>query len=300
MNLRNVDLNLLVVFETIFEEQSITRASERLHMSQPSMSNALSRLRNTLKDPLFVRTSKGMIPTERARQLIEPVHDALVIIRNALQEQWAFDYATAEHIFTIAMSDYSESVILPRLMDWIAGIAPGINIRVIPLNEDNLPYELQSGKVDLAIGYINSLEKGFDCDELLIEDFVTIVRGSHPKIKNSLTLKQFSSIPHVTITPRAGELTIDQILSEKGYRRSIALQVPNFLSIPPIISSTNYLSTIPLRVAQTYAKHMNLALLKPPVSLQKRSINQYWHTHKNKDTAHTWLRRSLHEICSHL
>jgi DNA-binding transcriptional LysR family regulator len=301
MNLRNIDLNLLMLFETIYEEQNLTRAAKRLNISQPAISNALARLRETLDDPLFIRTGKGMVPSDRAKQLIDPIHNALTVIRNAIQDQWAFDFKNTRHSFTVTMSDYCESIILPKLMDWIAGVAPGISIKAKFLDEDHLLTDLINGTTDLAIGYITSLNPPqFNSQTLMKEEFVSIVRVDHPEIKNTLTLKQFVSTPHVVTRPRTGENTIDELLRHKGEKRFIALQVPNFLSIPAIIASTDNISTIPLRVAQIYSKMMGLKVLKPPVQPGTREIKQYWVPSRESSPAHTWLRRSLEEICRNL
>lgn len=300
MNLRSVDLNLLTVFNAILTEQNITRAAASLGMSQPAMSNALRRLRELLKDPLFVRTGKGMLPTERARQLAAPVREALSLIQTTLSEQWAFDYATTTRTFNIATSDYGESVILPRLMDYLEKLAPHASLKATPVNEARLAAALARGETDLAIGNLDFLDE-FEAQPLLTESFICVARQDHPQVRDTLTLKLFTSLRHVVVNyPQKKGPLIDQALRERGLQREIALRVSSFLSVPVIIANSNYLSTLPLRVAQTYASLMGLRLLPPPLPIGEVRVRQFWHERTNADPANQWLRRSVAEICSRL
>lgn len=300
MNLRSVDLNLLTVFDAILTEQNITRAAASLGMSQPAMSNALARLRDLLKDPLFTRTGRGVLPTERAKQLAGPVREALALIHHTLSEQWLFDYATAERGFHIAMSDYGEAVILPRLMDYVEKVAPGIRIHASHVVERTLPRSLSSGEVDLAIGNLDFLET-FPNQKLLEESFITLVRPDHPQIRESLTLKLLTSVPHVVVShPRRRGSLMDEALAEKGLKRRVALRVASFLSVPLIVASSNLIGNLPLRVAQSYATLMGLRLMPPPLTLGNVEIHQFWHQRTEKDAGNQWLRRTIAEICQRI
>ncbi|WP_193323669.1 LysR family transcriptional regulator [Alkalilimnicola sp. S0819] len=298
MNLRSVDLNLLAVFDAIYTERNITRAAASLGMSQPALSNALGRLRKLLQDPLFERNSKGVSPTPRARQLSVPIRDALNLIRNTLSEQWLFDYAQAEHRFTVAMSDYSESVLLPPLMDWLSKLAPGVSLRTVPIVERTLPAALADGEVDLAVGHIPFLDEHFHAQRLLDEQFLAVVRQDHPEIRDHLSLALYTRYPHIIVTPRSsrGPL-VDAALQARGLSRRIALELPNFLSIPVLLAQTDFISNLPQRVARSYAQLMNLRLLEPPVSIGQVHMQQYWHARSEHDPASRWLRRAVAEIC---
>lgn len=301
MNLRKVDLNLLTVFDAILTEQNITRAAASLGMSQPALSNALGRLRDLLNDPLFVRTSKGMIPTERAKQLAAPVREALGLIQTTLSEQWVFDYATARHAFTVAMSDYGEAVILPRLMNYLEKVAPAVNISVVPISERTLAQALRSGEVDLAVSNLDFLEGEFPAQRLLEESFVCLARAEHPQVRDSLTIKLFAELSHVIVShPRRRGSPIDEALAEHGLRRRVALRVSSFTAVPMILLNTNLIATLPQRVAQRYAGAMGLHMLQPPVTVPNVTVHQFWHPRTDPDPANQWLRRSIAELCQRL
>lgn len=298
MDLRELDLNLLVLFETIYEEQNLTNAAKRMRLGQPAISSALSRLREMLDDPLFIRTRDGMIPNDRAKQLIEPIRSALTTIHNAVEDRWAFDFKDIEHSFHISMSDYSECIILPKLMDWIGRVAPHVSVKIHALDDRFVARELQKGEVDLVIGHIKSMaDYNFKSEPLITEDFMVIARNDHPVVKNSISLKQYASIPHAVTAPRLKDNIIDDMLAERGLKRFIALQVPDFLSIPSIVENTNTIATVPLRVAQKFLKSHNMKMLKPPLNYSKRVISQYWDPQKEQIKENIWLRRSISSIC---
>lgn len=153
MNLRSLDLNLLLVFDAIHGERSISKAAHKLHLSQPTVSNALARLRERLADPLFERSAQGMLPTAKARRLAEPIRQALTTLERGLRGDEAFDFARAEREFVIAVEDYGEAVVLPGFTRWLAEVAPGLRIRIRAESAAQLKTELREGTVDLALDY---------------------------------------------------------------------------------------------------------------------------------------------------
>lgn len=301
MNIRNIDLNLLLAFDAIFEEQNITRAAGRLNITQPAMSNSLNRLRDVLNDPLFVRTSHGMRPTPRARQLSGPIRNVLDQVRDILRDQWVFEYSTAEKTFKIAMSDYSEMILLPRLSSWLQHVAPGIDIEVVPLLEETLPRDLQNNKIDLAIGFLPYLESGFYCQRVILERFVSVIRNDHPSIRSEVTMEEYVSYLHVAVGYRGPKGTaIDQALDKLGQKRRVAVRVHNFGTIPPIINRTEFMGDLPLRMAQQSNQMLGLKIIQLPFDVEDTVINQFWHERVNNDPAHQWLRRAIKEICNGL
>ncbi|WP_440998019.1 LysR family transcriptional regulator [Arhodomonas sp. SL1] len=301
MNFRGVDLNLLAVFDAILREGSITRAAERLEMSQPATSNALNRLREILHDPLFVRQARGMTPTPRARQLAGPIREALTLIRHTLSEQWLFDYANSAHRFRLAMSDYGDSVILPRLLEHLARVAPGVHLDVVASEHPALAQELRGGDIDLTIGNRDDLEREFRSEPLLVEQFVCVARADHPEIRDRLTTELFAELRHVDVShTRYLSRRIDDGLAAEGLERAVAAVVPSFLSVASIVTTTDLVATIPWRAAQAFSGMGGLRLLPPPLALGDAAVSQYWHSNTDNDPASQWLRRTVRTICQQL
>ncbi len=299
-NIRAVDLNLLGVFDAIYKERNITRAAKRLGMSQPAVSGALTRLRQLTDDQLFVKTSQGMDPTSCADELSEPIAEALDTILSALNQHVEFDYANTTHNFCLAMSDYSEFVMLPSLMRWLRKNAPNISISTVPVVEETLLADLESGAVDLAIGYIPSLETGCYRQRLVFEELVSVVRKDHREIGDKLTVAEFETIPHVTFTPRLGEKHIERVLEIQSVIRKVALRLPNYLSIVGVVTETDFIGVLPLRIVERLNNLMPLRIVESPVQYPGVSVDQHWHTKKHKNPGNSWLRHLLKELASEL
>lgn len=301
MNLRSFDLNLLPVLEAILSEGNLTRAAEKLSMSQPAMSNALSRLRLALNDPLFRRTSRGMIPTPRARSMAEPVRHALDLIQSSLRKDTAFDYSSSNRTFTIAVEDYGEVVITPRFMDWLMETAPGVRAVIRPEHSAALREDLKSGNVDLAIDYFRLREDEFSNVHLMDDELVSMVRQNHPSIGDTLSLEQYISLPHVMLNQRSAKGSIvDRVLAEKGLERTVSLVVPHFISMPFIVKSTDFICTLPRRMAMLYSEYFRVKILKAPVVFPTIPIYLVWSTTMEGDPSHQWLRESLLNFCNRL
>ena len=251
MNLRNIDLNLLTVFDAILSERNLTRASAKLHMTQPALSNALARLRTTLDDPLFIRTAQGMMPTARAKQLAAPIRQALDLIQNGLRKQEAFEFETAKRKFVIAISDYGEAVIMPRFVDWLATVAPHIQVQIRPELGRQIKEELRDGSIDLAMDYFRIEGDEFRNIHVMDEHLVSMVRQDHPTISDHLSIEDYLSIPHVML--KQDKPIVDVVLKKHGFTRDVALEVPHFLSMPLIVQKTDFICTLPKRMALVYA-----------------------------------------------
>ncbi len=301
MNLRSFDLNLLPVFEAILSEGNLTRAAAKLGMSQPAMSNALARLRTTLEDPLFVRTPRGMVPTGRARLMREPLHHALDLVQSMLQENASFSYRSSTRTFSIAVEDYGEAVIMPRFMDWLMDIAPGVRARIRPERSAVLREELQNGTVDLAIDYFRLRDEDFNNVKLIDDELVSMVRQDHPVVGDSLSLEQYVALPHLMLTQRdsAGSV-VDRALTRMGLARDVALEVPHFLSMPLIVKNTDFICTLPRRMAMLYAEYFRIKILRAPIEFPKVPIFLVWSKAMDHDPGHQWLRDSLADFCQRL
>jgi DNA-binding transcriptional LysR family regulator len=308
MNLRSIDLNLLTVFDAIMAEGNQSRAAHRLGMSQPAMSNALARLRAALDDPLFVRTAQGMTPTPRGRALAEPVRQALDLVQTGLERSRRdddFDYRSSTRPAVVVVDDYGDTVIMPRFMNWLMQTAPGVRVRIRrdPLGAA-LSKKLSDGSVDLAIRYFRQRDGELQAKMLIEEEFVSMVRQDHPVIGDSLSLAQYLALPHV-VFGRLGRQGIrnsivDRELRRLGLTRHIALQVPGFQSMPIIVQNTDFVCTLPRRMAQAYAHQLRLKTLKTPLDLPSLPLYMVWSKSMDRDPAHQWLRNSIYELCRRL
>ncbi|MEX0732681.1 MAG: LysR substrate-binding domain-containing protein [Aquisalimonadaceae bacterium] len=299
MNLRSFDLNLLPVFDAILSEGNLTRAAEKLSMSQPAMSNALARLRDAVGDPLFTRTARGMLPTPRARQMAEQVRHSLDLVQNCLRDTRDFDFPSSRRTFSIAVEDYGEVVITPRFMDWLTNVAPHVRARIWPEhNTMALREELKKGTVDLAVDYYRLKMDGFSNTRLMTDELVSMVREDHPVIGDTLSLEQYTTLPHVVLTQKSP--MVDRELAKLGLQRTKALEVPHFISMPLIVKSTDFICTLPRQMARLYSEHFRVRMLKAPINFPKIPIYLVWSDTMENDPGHRWLRESLIRFCERL
>ncbi len=301
MNLRQLDLNLLTVFDALQTERNLTRAAKRVGLSQPAMSNALSRLRLAVGDPLFKRTSQGMVPTPRALQLAEPIRQALDLIQNGLRSPHEFDLGSSRRTFVIAAEDYGEVVILPRLLDWLGRMAPGVSVRIRSEPGLRLQGELLDGSVDMAFDFFRMRAKGFTSQQVLEDTLVTMARTDHPVAGEHINLTDYVSIPHIALTPRTSTVpVVDRALERLQLARTIVAHVPHFISMPLIVQKSNLLCTLPRRMADVFADNFRLRVLRTPVELPAVPVYLFWHNGLDKDPGHRWLRSAIIELCRRL
>ncbi len=297
MNLRRLDLNLLVIFDALIQERNVTRAAERIGLSQPAVSNALSRLRYYLQDDLFVRGSTGMQPTPRAMEIACEVHQALNAIELALDPA-SFDPQTSERVFTIDTNDYTVSTCIPPLMQKLAKEAPNVDVRIVaPAGK---AYErLDAREIDFAVGVFSSMPDRFGVTVLNDNAFAVLMRADHPLAKGRLTLKRFAACKHLLITPRGDPSGfVDVALAERGLSRRVALTVNQFVVAPRIIAASDLIVTLPKRIAALYAPMLNLVLrpspIQPPPEFDK--IELIWHKRFAQHPGHVWFRELLTEV----
>jgi len=299
MKLRDIDLNLLVVFNQMLLDRSASIAAEKLDMSQPAVSNALRRLRELLNDELFIRTSKGMQPTPFALHLAEPVVYALNTLQTALSRSESFDPKTSARTFNLAMTDLGEMYFMPPLMDALARLAPNIQIHTHRPNSGDVKEDMESGSIDIALGLMPSLQTGFFQKRLFRQRYVCMFRRGHPTAKSPMSLAQFSKLEHVGVTaPNTGHGEIDNLLVRAGVDRRIRLVVPHFIAVGPILQSTNLIATLPERFADRSKGPFDLVVSPHPVKLPEISINMFWHAKYNRDPDNMWLRQLISELFS--
>ncbi|HSB11981.1 MAG TPA: LysR family transcriptional regulator [Blastocatellia bacterium] len=297
MNLQSLDLNLLLVFEALMEERNVTRAARRIGLSQPAMSNALTRLRRIFDDPLLVRTPGAMMPTHAAQALIEPVRAALAQLRVALEKKPPFDPAASNRAFHVLTNDYAEIILLARLVGKLRKQAGGVSLRVHrPPNVFQPPSRTAlSDSYDLAIGFFPdalSLDASVRSEVLFEEDNVCIASAKHPTIRGKISIRQYATEGHVAVFYKTeGPGVIDTILSQKGLTRRLAVQAPHFASVPFIVSESNLVATVPRRLALKLGATLKFQVLPLPIAMPPLRLSMLWHERMDADPAHAWLRR---------
>lgn len=291
MELKDIDLNLLLVFNQLLMERRVSAVAEKLGLSQPAISNALNRLRRLLGDELFLRTSKGMEPTPYASQLAEPIAYALSTIHNSLNQRATFDPATSDRKFTLGMTDIGEIYFLPKLMDALARAAPNVSISTVRNTAINLRDEMEAGHVDIAMGLLPQLKSGFFQRRLFRQRYVCMFREGHALDKPKVTLKQFSEAEHVVVVSAGtGHAKVDESIERKGIHRNVKLTVPHFVAVGHILSTSDMIATVPERYARECVKPFRLKYVTHPVALPEIGINVFWHAKFHKEPGNQWLR----------
>ncbi|WP_044874262.1 LysR family transcriptional regulator [Pseudomonas sp. LFM046] len=296
LNLRRIDLNLLLVFDALMQEQNLSRAATRLHMSQPAVSNALARLRSQLGEPLFKRTARGMLPTAHAQVLYGPVRQALKLLQLGLGAQEVFD-PEAEHCFRLSMNDYAQAMLLPALLEQLRREAPRVALEVQDDEAQSLMTRLATGELDLAIDYLYFDNPDLCYQPLMEEELVVIGRAEHPAFAGGLTLEGYLGSQHVLILPRAGRGSpLEIVLGSAKIKRQAGLQVPHYLTIPPIVARSDLLGTVPRRLAKHFAALYALEVAPLPVATPPVQVSLIWHRQQELAPGLRWLREQLAQL----
>ncbi len=304
MNLQTIDLNLLLVFEALLSERNVTRAAKRLGLSQPAMSNALTRLRRTFDDPLFLRTTSGMTPTPLAQSLSGPVGAALAQLRAALEEKREFNPAASEQVFHLLANDYVEILLLPVLLQALHKSASRIRLRFHrPRNLFEPPVaSALKDSFDLALGFYAdtlTLDSSIRSEKLWEEKNVCLASQSHSSLRGKVSLRQYAEANHVAVFYKdEGQGVIDTLLAQKGHARKAVLQVPHFASVPFAVAGSDLIATIPERLGNAFQKQLKLQVLPVPLNLPPFRLAMLWHERFHNDPAHQWLRSLILEQCA--
>lgn len=302
MNLRSVDLNLLTVFDAIMAEQNLSRAADRIGMSQPAISNALARLRHVLKDDLFVRTGHGMRATPRAQELAKPIRKILDMVIATLTQGAEFDYTSSERVFNLVLSDYGEVVLLSPLMHWLDAIGANVRINIETHMQGELKEKMRYGKIDLCLWTEPMPGEAFNSELLLKEELYSMVRRDHPSVGNRLTLEQYLTLKHLVLEwPSTENLRpVERHLEDLGLSREHYLRVHSFFSMPWIVAGSDVVCTMPSRMARTFSELHCLKCFKTPLEGLEIPIHLSWHQSFEHDPAHQWLRTGIANICARL
>ena len=295
------DLNLLPIFVALMEERSVTRAAERMGMTQPALSNALSRLRLMLQDQLFVRERYGIQPTPIALELAPLIAEALAQLDDAILGQQAFDPAQAERLFTIAPNGYVEFVLVPAVVARLEKVAPGIKLRLTPYGNDLVETGVVSGTTALVLGRIVDPPDNLVVQHLMDEGLACAVRADHPDVGDAMTREQFEAMKHVNIVPpgrmRAG---LFQALAHQQLKRNVAISVTNFFAVAEMVAVTDYCAILPSLICRRLMHDPRLKILPAPVDLGSFPVEMAWHVRYRHDPAHRWLRALIGEVITDL
>jgi DNA-binding transcriptional LysR family regulator len=285
-----IDLNLLIIFDMLMREHSLTRAGRRLGLSQPATSHALARLRQMLNDDLFVRTPEGMQPTVRAEQMAEPVRSALLALSSTLKPE-SFDPASAQRDFTVAVNNHAARAIVPALIRDVARVAPGVTLDIRPIGTADLTDQLDAGGTDVVLSTLIEGGERFRCVRVMDDDYVALLDREHgAAMEPELSADLVAEIPHVAITSSGDDTSfIDEALEQRGLVRKIAARVP-FLSLVLILVDSKLLSVLPRRVAVDLTRICPLVVKELPFPSPRIALSMIWQRRVDNHAAHRWLR----------
>lgn len=299
VNVQELDLNLLRVLDAVLHERGVTAAAARLGLTQPAVSNALARLRRVFGDPLFVRSAAGMDATPFARELAEPVRQALALLESALAHGPGFDPATSTRAFRFYMSDLGQVEFLPPLVERVQRNAAGVRLEAVAADLEHISDALGSGALDLAVGFLPALGPPVERRALFRDPYVCLMRAGHPATEGRFTRKKFLEASHVLVTYRGGgHRVIEEALERAGVARRIALRVPHFTVVPMVLERTDLVLTLPARVARVYERSGGFKSVPPPVPMPAAEVAVHWHERFAADPGNRWLREQIIELFS--
>jgi DNA-binding transcriptional LysR family regulator len=298
MDITKVDLNLLVTFHSMVEHRSVTRAGEAIGLSQPAMSAALNRLRVLFSDPLFVKTGSQMEPTQRAQDLAPHVQRVMETVKTEILNSSAFDPATSERVYTLITPDIGEIHFVPPLLAHLSAVAPRLRLRIVSRPRLAASEALATGAADLALGYFPDLDGAeFFRQKLFDNHHVCIVRQGHPHAGSApLSVEAYLAMRHVVVRPEGRAHVFEQYLQQQGLKRDVALEISHFMSLPPIIESSDLIATVPRDLADICSRYAQLRILETPVQAPVIPVYQFWHRRAHKDAATVWLRASIQSL----
>ncbi len=292
--LSQLDLNLLRVFDAVARERHVTRAAERLNLSQPAVSNALARLRVALGDELFLRRPGGVELTALATALAAPIAEALDRLAETLSVRAPFEPATARRVFTVAMSEYAEAALVPRVLERLRVEAPHCLLAVSHADRTNAEALLERGDAQLAIAVLAEPSALYTRIRMLPEAFKTLTRADHPLAEGELTLERFLSVPHLLHSPNGSrDGALDRALAETGRVRQLGAVVAHLSAVPQILTRTDMIITLSARLAAQMAESHRLVIREPPIEVKHTRLSMVFHRRFEADPGHAWLRRML-------
>lgn len=293
MDIKKFDFNLLVTLDALLAERSVSRAAQRLNLSQPALSAQLARLREMLGDPLFVPSHRGMTPTPLALGLQAPLAAALAQLRDVVTSARAFDPARDEFTVHVACSDYVQSALLLDFTLALRHEAPGLRIALRPTDAARLEAQMEKGEVDLAVLTPEGIAESLRSRPLFEERYVFIARRGHPALRRPLDTQRFCELEHVMVSPRGGSFTtpVDEVLDAQGLRRRVVVSASTFHSVLELVERSDLVALVPARMVE--GRKVRVRVLAPPLPVPGFAIHMAWHNRNHRDAAQRWVRERL-------
>ncbi len=293
MDIKRIDFNLLVTLEALLAERSVSRAAQRLNLSQPALSAQLTRLREMLGDPLFVPNHRGMTPTPLALGLQAPLAAALAQLRAVVTSARAFDPARDDFTVHVACSDYVQSALLLDFTLALRREAPGLRIALRAADAARLEAQMEKGEVDLAVLTPEGIADALRSRPLFEERYVFIARNKHPALRRLLDTQRFCELEHVMVSPRGGSLTtpVDEMLDAQGLRRRVVVSASTFHSVLDLVERSDLVALVPARMVE--GRNVRVRVMAPPLPVPGFAIHMAWHNRNHGDAAQRWVRERL-------
>lgn len=293
MDSRRLDLNLLVTLEALLVEQNVTKAAARLHLSQPAVSTQLSRLRSLFDDPLLIPAQRGMTPTAKAIELLDPLRQALDQVRAAVATHRNFDPAKAKLTVAIACTDYFQVALVKPLVVELRATAPGVRVALRNLDLPQLEAQMVRGEVDLALMNPQLAPPNLRSRHLFDERYVLIGRRNHPRLRHRITVEDFARLEHVVVSPRGGGFVtpVDDALVALGHRRNVVLSAASFLFVPEIVSQSDFVALVPERLVRGRAGQ--LEVVECPFPVEGFPVGMVWHERSHGHSGQRWIREAI-------
>ena len=311
MNISKIDLNLLIYLDVLLREKNVTRAAGQLNITQPAMSNGLKRLRDLFKDPLLVRTSDGMTPTERAQELQPVIRDVLATVDMAVQPKTAFDPASAERVFRIMASDYAESTLFPYILHRLREEAPGITLDIMTPSDVSF-LDVEQGKVDMVINRFDSMPQSFHQKDVWRDSFACLLSVDNPILEN-FTLDTYLDAQHVWVSKTGmgvgvgmnpGDVQrlgwVDEALTELGKQRRISVFTRHYQAAMLLAEQKDLIVTIPAKAAALQKHNPRVVIKAPPFEIPHFELKMAWSPLLQHNPAHQWMRRLVGEVAGSL
>jgi DNA-binding transcriptional LysR family regulator len=296
MDTKRLDLNLLITLEALLIEQNVTKAASRLHLSQPAVSAQLSRLRDVFDDPLLIPAQRGMTPTAKALELLEPLRQALDQVRATVATHSNFDPARARLTVAIACTDYLQAAVVKPLMLRLRSQAPGVRVALRNLDLPQLGAQMARGEVDLALMAPRAAAPSLRTRHLFDERYVLIGRRGHPKLRQGLTVAEFAQLEHVIVSLRGGDFVtpVDDALAALGHKRNVVLSATSFLFVPELVAQSDFVALVPQRLVHDRAGQ--LQVVDCPFPVEGFEVGMVWHERNHGHSGQRWVREALRSL----
>jgi DNA-binding transcriptional LysR family regulator len=293
MDSKRLDLNLLVTLEALLIERNVTKAAARLHLSQPAVSAQLNRLRDIFGDTLLIPAQRGMTPTAKALDLLDPLRQALDQVRTTVATHRDFDPGEVNAVLTIACTDYPQVAIVKPLVKQLRTLAPGLKVALLNLDTPQLEAQMARGDVDLAFMTPQTAPPSLRARHLFEERYVLIARHGHPGLRGKLTIEAFARLEHVIVSPRGAGFTtpVDNALATLGITRNVVLSSASFLFVTEIVSESDFVALVPERLV--HGHEHKLMTVACPFSIDGFAMSMVWHERNQGHNAHRWVRETV-------